>query len=120
MGCPLRPVESRGRGALSTSAERALIALVVGGSLILGFVVAIASGVRVLGGVVLLIGGGWCAWRLWRMAGPVRTIIVGVVYVAAFVVSHPLGDVIGTWPSLIVVSVVAALTAYWAGRPVSA
>lgn len=89
------------------------------GSLALGFVVAVASGVRMLGGVVLLVGGGWCAWRLWRMAGPVRTIIIGLVYVAAFIVSHPLGDVIGTWPSLIVVSVVAALTAYLVGRPVS-
>ena len=89
------------------------------GSLVLGFVVAVASGARMLGGVVLLVGGGWCAWRLWRMAGPVRTIIIGLVSVAAFTVSHPLGDVIGTWPSLIVVSVVAALTAYCVGRPVS-
>ena len=97
-----------------------LIAVVIGASLVLGFVVAVVSGIRPLGGVVLLIGGGWCAWRLWRLVGPARTIIVGVIYVAAFVLSHPLGEVIGTWPALIVVAGVAGLASYLIGRPVSA
>ena len=77
------------------------------------------SGVRPLGGVLLLIGGGWSAWRLWRMAGPVRTVIVGAVYVAAFAMSHPLGEVIGTWPAVFAVAVIAALTSVWVGRPIS-
>lgn len=95
--------------------RRALVACVVGLGLILGFGVATVTGVRWLGGIVLLAAGVWCAWRLWPVAGVWRTIVIAVVYVAAFAVSHPLGHVIGTWPSVVLVAVVAGLVAYALG-----
>ncbi len=51
---------------------------------------------------------------MWRPAGPWRTVIVGVVYIAAFALSHPLGDLIGTWPSVIVVAAVTGVVAFLA------
>ena len=45
-------------------ARRVVVACVVGLTLIVGFAVASLTGVRWLGGVVLLVGGLWCAWRL--------------------------------------------------------
>ena len=41
------------------------IPLVASATLIVGFAVARATGVVWLGGVVLVIGGAWCAWQ-WR------------------------------------------------------
>lgn len=81
-------------------------------SLVLGFAVAVVSGVRPLGGVVLLVGGIWCAIQLYRLAGLWRTVVVGLVYTAAFALSHPLGDVIGSWPSVFLVALVTGLVAY--------
>lgn len=97
-----------------------MVAFVVALSLIVGFAVATLTGVRWLGGIVLVAGGLWCAWRLWSVAGVWRTLVIAVVYVAAFAVSHPLGHVIGTWPSVIVVALIAAVTTYVLGmRPES-
>lgn len=83
----------------------------------LGFALAQGSGIRWLGALVLIIGGGWCAVQLWRRSGWPATLLVGVVYSAAFVLSHPLGRAIGTWPGLVLVSAVTAATAYAMGRP---
>ena len=38
---------------------------------------------RPLGGMVLVVGGLWCAWRLWRGCGPLRTLVVGIGFLAA-------------------------------------
>ncbi len=77
--------------------------------LIAGFGVAIATGSRPLGGVVLALFGLICIW-VWlqrdNRATAVRLTCVGLF---AFIVSHVLGLVIGAWPS---VFVVAAATAY--------
>lgn len=86
-------------------------------SLVVGFAVAQVSGVRWLGGIVLILGGAWCARRMWITVGPGRTAVVAVVYVGAFVVSHPLGRVIGTWPSLAVVAAATGGVAYVLMRP---
>ena len=75
---------------------------------------------RPLGGMVLVVGGLWCAWRLWRGCGPLRTLVVGIGFLAAFALSHPLGEVIGAWPAVIAVSAAAGLLAYAVGRPVTA
>jgi len=100
------------------SARRVVVACVVALSLIAGFAVASLTGVRWLGGVVLLAGGLWCAWRLWSVAGVWRTLVIALVYVGCFAVSHPLGHLIGTWLSVVVVALVAAVTTYALGmRP---
>jgi hypothetical protein len=81
---------------------------VAAGSLIIGYAVAASSGSRPLGGVVLLLGGAWCA-RAWTRRHGARTAIglTGVAF-AAFVASHLLALAIGPWPSVLLL---AALTA---------
>jgi ABC-type amino acid transport system permease subunit len=67
-----------------------------------GFGVAVASGVRPLGGVVLVLLA-WLAarhapwrWRWWALV------------LALFVASHLLGRAIGAWPAVAVVTALAA------------
>lgn len=91
--------------------------LVVAASLVLGFAVAQLTGMRWTGALVLVVGGLWCAWRLWRARGLLPTLVVAVVYLAAFALSHPLGGLIGTWPAVILVAAVAGVVAYAVMRP---
>ncbi len=98
-------------------ADRLAVPLVLGVSLIAGFGVADLTGLRWLGAIVLLIGGAWCAWRLWPRSGPAVTIAVAVVYVVAFIASHPLGRAIGSWLAVLVVAIVVAAFAYAVMRP---
>ena len=73
--------------------------------LVLGFAVAQGTGVRWLGGIVLVAGAAWCGWRWRQRCGLPIAVIAVLVYGIGFVVSHPLGRVIGAWPSVIVVAV---------------
>lgn len=84
-------------------------ALVAAASLIAGFAVAVGTGSRPLGGVVLAIGGLWCIQTWTRRHGRRTAVILGCVGFGAFVVSHLLGLVIGAWPSVLFVSVVVAV-----------
>ena len=86
---------------------------VAAGSLIAGFVVARGSGVRPLGGVVLALGGGWCAQEWNRRRGRETALVLGSIYLACFVGSHPLGRRIGAWPSVLTVSAISG-AATWA------
>jgi hypothetical protein len=97
--------------------RRLLVAVVVAASLIVGFAVAQGTGMRWLGAIVLILGGAWCAVVMWRAVGVGRTAVVAVVYVGAFVVSHPLATAIGTWQAVLVVAAVAAAVAYAEMRP---
>ncbi|HWI06517.1 MAG TPA: hypothetical protein VNT54_03245 [Solirubrobacteraceae bacterium] len=85
---------------------------VASGSLLLGFAVAQATGVRPLGAVVLVAGCAWCALRWRRAAGTLRTALLVVVYVGAFVLSHVVADALGAWPSVLLAAAVTALAAY--------
>lgn len=85
---------------------------VAAGSLVLGFAVAQATGVRPLGGVVLLAGAGWCAVRWKERVGTGRTVGLVGLYAAAFAGSHVLTHVIGAWPSVAVVCAVVAGGSY--------
>lgn len=86
--------------------------LVAGGSLLLGFVVAQASGMRALGGLVLLVGVAWC-WMLWRQrSGTAVAIGLVVVYCAAFALSHLLARAVGGVPAVLLVAAAVALLAY--------
>jgi hypothetical protein len=82
------------------------------GTLIAGYAVAVGSGSRPLGGVVLLIGGLWCG-RVWLRRHGARTAatLLGVGLLA-FAVSHLLGLAIGAWPAVLVVSAGMAVAAW--------
>jgi hypothetical protein len=75
---------------------------VAAGSLVLGYVVARESGVRLLGGAVLAAAGAWCgrAWARGAGAGT-ATALLGI-YAAGFAGSHPLAKRIGAWPAVLV------------------
>jgi hypothetical protein len=96
---------------------------VASGSLLLGFAVAEATGIRPLGGIVLIAACAWCALRWLRAAGAARTALLVVVYAGAFVVSHIVADTLGAWPSVLLAAAVVGIAAYaladGAGRGVS-
>jgi hypothetical protein len=77
---------------------------VAAGSLVVGYAVAVASGSRPLGGLVLLLGGVWCvrAWTLRR--GPRTAISLAGVALGAFIVSHVLGALVGAWAAVLLVA----------------
>ena len=93
------------------------VAVVAFASLVIGFAVAQSTGVRWLGAVVLIIGGLFCLLAILPVEGAVTGLVLAVVYVAALVVSHPLGRVIGTWPSVLLVAAVTGIVAYVLIRP---
>lgn len=82
------------------------------GTLLAGFAVAQATGVRPLGGLVLLAGGAWCARRWHAEVGAARSAtLVGLAF-AAFVASHLLADTLGAWGAVVAVCVVVAAATY--------
>lgn len=83
-----------------------------GGSLALGFAVAELTGVRPIGGIVLFLGALWCGLRWRRARGLPIALGLVAVFLLCFVLSHRLGDLIGTWPSVFVVSAISALAAW--------
>lgn len=85
---------------------------VAAGSLIAGYAVAVASGSRPLGGLVLLIGGLWCI-RAWTLRnGPRTAATLAFVGLAALIVSHLLALAIGPWPAVLLVAAVTAAAAW--------
>lgn len=99
------------------SGSRARIALTAALTLLAGFAVASLSGNRALGGVVLVAGAALCAWWMARSSGAARTIAALAVVAVLFVVSHPLGLVIGAWPSVLLVAAAAGAACYALARP---
>ena len=88
---------------------------VAGGGLIVGYAVAVSTGSRPLGGVVLAIGGLWCTREWLRRHGPRTAVRLVGVGVCAFVGSHVLALAIGAWPAVLVVSAGMAIAAWvWA------
>ncbi|MEI2702057.1 MAG: hypothetical protein V9E83_06605 [Baekduia sp.] len=93
-------------------------ALVAGTGLIAGYAVAAGTGIRPLGGVVLVAACGWCARRWWSERGPLVAVALAALFTVAFVLSHPLGHAIGAWPAVLCVSAVVAAVTWIAGdRP---
>jgi hypothetical protein len=77
-------------------------------TLVAGYAVAAATGVRPLGGLVLLAGLGLC-WVLWTdLAGRTAALALVVAFVVAFIGSHLLALAIGAWPSVLVVAALMA------------
>lgn len=73
---------------------------IAAGSLIVGYVVARETGVRPLGGAVLVAAGGWCARAWQRGVGPGTAALLLGIYAAGFAGSHPLAKRIGAWPAV--------------------
>lgn len=71
-----------------------------------------ASGSRALGGIVLAIGGVWCIGAWARRHGSRTAMTLGLCGLAAFVISHLLGLLIGSWPAVLIVSAGAAAIAW--------
>lgn len=85
---------------------------VAAGSLALGFAVAEATGVRPLGGLVLVAGAGWCALRWRERAGDGAAAALVVLYLAAFVASHLIAGTVGTWGAVALVSALVGVAAW--------
>jgi hypothetical protein len=92
--------------------RRVPTAAVAAGSLIGGYIVARETGVRPLGGAVLVAGGAWCTRSWLRSRGPSVAGTLLAVSAAAFVVSHPLAKRMGAWPAVLSVSAAIAAAAW--------
>jgi hypothetical protein len=94
-------------------------ALVAAGSLIIGYAVAVSSGSRAAGGVVLGIGGLWCIWTWAAQHGRRTATVLGGVGLVAFAISHLLALAIGAWPSVLLSAGAVALSVWcYADAPV--
>jgi hypothetical protein len=85
---------------------------VAAGTLIAGYAVAVSTGSRPLGGVVLLIGGLWCIQAWVRRSGARTAATLACVGFAALVISHVLALAIGAWPSVLFVAAAMAAAAW--------
>ena len=85
---------------------------IAAGTLIVGYAVAVATGSRPLGGIVLLIGGLWCIQAWTRRHGKRTAVTLACVGLAAFILSHLLALAIGAWPSVLLVSAAMAAAAW--------
>lgn len=86
---------------------------VTGLSLVAGFAVAEVTGVRALGGVVLVVAMLWCGltWVARGLGAP-RIAALVVLYLVLFALSHVIADPVGTWTSVGLVAVTMAVATY--------
>jgi hypothetical protein len=102
---PSDPLARRGLRSVPT-------APVAAASLIAGYAVAVGTGSRPLGGLVLAAGGLWCI-REWRRRNDTRTaVILGCSGLAAFALSHVLALAVGAWPAVLLAAAAIALAAW--------
>lgn len=108
-------IRSTGR-ARTASVQRVETAPIAAGSLIAGYAVAVESGIRPLGGGVLLAGTAWCAREWRRRNGLLAAVALVGVQGVAFVASHRLAPRIGAWSSVIAVAAASGAAAATADR----
>ncbi len=87
---------------------RAPTAILSATGLVAGFAVAVVTGSRPLGGVVLAAFGLSCVAVWLRRDGRVTTIRLTAAGLVAFALSHLLGLLIGAWPAVLVVAAATA------------
>ncbi len=87
-------------------------AAVSAAGLIAGYAVAVATGSRGLGGVVLLVFGLACISVWLRRDGASVATRLAVLGLTAFAVSHLLGLLIGAWPAVLVVAAAMSITCW--------
>ncbi|MFZ0043462.1 MAG: hypothetical protein WAK93_19290 [Solirubrobacteraceae bacterium] len=90
-------------------ADRVMTAPIAAGGLVAGFAVAVATGSRPLGGVVLAACGLTCIGVWLRRDGRRTAVRLTAVGLLAFAISHVLGLLIGAWPSVLVVAAATAV-----------
>lgn len=108
---PRRPFGARSLSAVTVSRNTPTWP-VAAGALLLGFAVAEITGVRAIGGVVLFLGALWCGLHWKARRGLPLALALVVLFLALFAISHVLGDQIGSWPSVFVVSAVMGVTTW--------
>ena len=81
---------------------------VAGTSLVAGFAVADLTGVRPLGGLVLVAAAVWLGVRWRARAGAARAAGLLGLYAAAFAASHVVADVLGAWGAVASAAVLVA------------
>lgn len=84
-------------------------AVVAALALVVGFGTAELTGLRWIGGVVVVVGAAWCLVRSWRTTTWWRLVAVVLLGAACFVGSHVLAGTLGPWGSVALVSAVLAL-----------
>lgn len=90
---------------------------IAGLALVLGFTAAQLTGLRWLGGVIVVAGAAWCVLRerkrtpLWRLAA---VVVIGAV---CFVLAHVLADGLGPWFAVALAAAVLAGASWWLTRP---
>lgn len=92
-------------------------AAIAGGSLLLGFSAAQVSGLRWVGGAVVVAGAVWCVLREHRRTPWWRLALVLVAGAVCFVAAHVLTDPLGPWLAVAFVSLVLAGTTAALVRP---
>lgn len=110
------PVLGTFQQALDELATRDRLRLVVFGltavALILGFAVAQATGNRTLGGLAMAVVALLSATLMFRSGARWGIVLAGSVFLAAFALSHPLGNLIGAWPAVILASAIAGAASF--------
>jgi hypothetical protein len=100
--------ERRGAVGPKTRAQRRLeriaTAPLAAAGLVAGFAVAVGTGSRPLGGLVLVAFGLTCLLVWLRRDGPRTAALLTGCGLAAFAISHLLGLAIGAWPAVLLVS----------------
>ena len=87
---------------------RVTTAPIAAAGLIAGFAVAVVSGSRPLGGLVLAICGLTCIAIWLRRDGRRTAALLSLAGLLAFAVSHLLGLVIGAWPAVLLAAAATA------------
>jgi hypothetical protein len=90
---------------------RVTVPLLAAATFFAGFGVADLTDVRALGGVVLIAGGAWCGHVVLPVIGARKTIGLLAVALLLFIVSHPLGRLIGAWPAVAISALLIAIAA---------
>ena len=88
--------------------ERVATAPIAAAGLVAGFAVAVGTGSRPLGGLVLAGCGLTCAAVWLRRDGRRTALLLTGAGLLAFAVSHVLGLVIGPWPAVLAVAIATA------------
>jgi hypothetical protein len=91
-------------------------AALAAGSLVAGFAVADLTGVRPLGGLVLLAAAAVCGLAWFRLAGWATAAALLLLYAGGFAAAHPLARLIGAWPSVLLVAALVGGAAWASTR----
>jgi hypothetical protein len=88
--------------------ERIATAPIAAAGLIAGYAVAVSSGSRPLGGVVMALFGLTCIWIWLHRDGRATAARLTGAGLVAFALSHVLAELITPWPSVLLVAAVTA------------